>query len=218
MVQQPALPKCGAQRVRVTAVLLIACLGLVLVGCGLLGDSKPPAQPKIEAIGGEIPAELARQSWVRQYWPENPPRLVARLRLRNGSFLHLSDWDEQPRCRLVYVADADGTHRRYSTATCGLLPLGDPTTDRILDVRFDKPDDGFSPRITTGTVDSSIEELRITFTNCGSRSYLLEGPIVPSKPTRRVFLLDMGKCTWGKVQAQRGGRVIDTLELYPAAD
>ena len=187
-------------------------------GCGVLGGEQAPDAPRIEAASGAVPDDLRKEGWVRELWPADTPPVVARLQLENGSFLFLTDWKRQPRCRLLYVAQGDGSDRRYSRAACGPLPSGDRAADKVLDLYSDQPTDGVSPRITTGTVDSSVEELRITFTECGSRTYALDGPTVPSKPTRRVFMLDLGDCTWGKLEALRNGQVVETYESYPNAD
>lgn len=203
--------------VRVLLVGLVTFAGAV--GCDALGGARAPAPdaPKIEAASGDVPDDLRQEDWVRELWPAETPPLVARLPLENGSFLFLTDWEPPSRCRLLYVAQSDGGDRRYSRTTCGLLPTGDRAADKVLDLYSDQPTDGVSPRITTGTVDSAVEELRITFAECGSRSYALDGPTVPSKPTRRVFMLDMGDCTWGKLEALRNGQVVERYESYPSA-
>jgi hypothetical protein len=202
-------------RLSMLAPLLAVVVGAV--GCNVGGGNGAPGAPTIERAQGPVPNDLAQEPWVRQFWPAGPPRLIGRLKLRDGTYLFLTDWSEQPRCRLLYVARADGTGRTYGRTTCGVLPLGDRATDRIIDLYADAPNDGVSPRITTGTVDASMEEMRIHFTDCGSRTYQLDGPLVPSKPTRRIFLLDMGDCSWGKLEAIREGQVAASFEAFPSA-
>lgn len=184
-----------------------------VAGWNLLADQTSPGAPRIEAATGSVPDDLLAENWVRELWPSTAPPIVARLRLRNRSFLYLTDWDAT-HCRLFFVADADGSDRRESGASCGILLSG----LRVLDLHSHHPIDGVSPRITTGTVTSSVTDLRITFTHCGSRTYALDGPTVPSKPTRRVFMLDMGDCDWGKLEALRDGNVVETHESYANAD
>lgn len=40
---------------------------------------------------------------------------------------------------------------------------------------------------------------------------------MPSLPSRRVFLLDMGACVWGKLEALRDGVIVDSREVYESA-
>jgi len=157
---------------------------------------------------------------VRNLWPDGMPSLVARLKLRGENsdlFLYLSDWTREKRCWLKYIAREDGVGGlRYIQNRCGFLPLGDPASDAVLDLLQDGPEASAPTRITVGTVDSTVDELRLTFLDCGSRSYALDGPTIPSKPSRRVFLLDQGGCEWEKAEAVRDGEVVDEDVDYGA--
>lgn len=193
-------------------------IALTTAGCGLpFVGQDPPAQPSIEQATGSVPGFVGEGSpWIHETWGDDLPPLVAKLRLNSphdGLSLYLSDWAPPVRCWLQFIAEADGSGGAvYKRNVCGVLPKGDPAADDPIFISQYGPEDSAPTRITVGTVDSSFEELRLTFLECGSRSYVLDGPTVPSKPTRRVFTLDQGDCEWEKAEALRGGAVVAKVD------
>ena len=74
------------------------------------------------------------------------------------------------------------------------------------------------PDVTLGTVDASIDEVRLTFEGeCGTHPYEGRGPLLRSYPSGRVFMLDQSdSCLWKAAEALKEGTVVGTYEK-PAA-
>lgn len=211
-----------SRRLAAAAVVVAAA---VIAGCSLLGSDNPPGQPRIEAISGELPTFTGpyAATWAERL-PKPPPPLVARLRLNgrnDDEYLYMSDLIQgSGQCWVEFVAPGDAP-----ADAVYLEPwrCGSPNPKRVLNLLVGGGRERGAPTlITTGTVDASVDELRITFTtslgDCGSSTYPLDGPTMPSAPNRRAFMLDMGDCRWGKLEALRAGQVVDTYESYPGAD
>lgn len=201
------------------AAIAAAVAALATAGCSIVGGNEPPPQPRIEPISTEMPTFTGPYAVQAERLPAPPPRIVARLRLNGGNddqYLYMSDlflsgcWAE------FTATEASSGNATY------LDPWMCIPGDRATNLFQTGPERGAPTRATAGTVDSSLDELRITFKtrqeDCGSRTYALDGPTMPSAPSRRVFLLDMGNCEWGKVEALRDGQVVDTYEQHPYRD
>jgi hypothetical protein len=74
------------------------------------------------------------------------------------------------------------------------------------------------PDVTLGTVDTSIQEVRLTFEgDCAERTYALRGPRLRSYPQRRIFMLDQTDgCSWSNAEGLVGDDVVAKFEK-PAA-
>jgi hypothetical protein len=174
--------------------------------------NEPPAQSDVKPIDRSAPL-LPETTKVTQ---GRPTRLLAALPLPTDRALYVGEWPSLPAshttiCYFAFesaypepdVADPEQTF-------CEELKNPVQLWERV-EYR------GW-PDITFGTVDSSIDEIRLMFDDpCASRTYKSRGPLLRSYPKRRVFMLDQsGSCLWESAQALRDGKTVATYEK-PAA-
>lgn len=197
-------------------LLLGIALALVATGCGSSSQegTEPPPAASIEHVDALAPTfppgaiSIARTT---------PGRLLARLRLdKNENSLFLGDWpsdgtDGGAACYFFYVAANDAPDEADPIqALCDRV-------SKPLEVREFAEFHGW-PKVTIGTVDSSVDTVRLTFAGgCGVGTYRLDGPVLRSSATRRVFILDQSDgCLWTTAEAIRDGAVVERYEK-PAA-
>lgn len=195
-------------------------LGIVtthfLAGCSssTRDPTEPPPPPLIERIDKSAPTfSPGAISIVR----EMPGRLVARLRVEeNEKSIFLGDWpsdasDQSAVCYFFYVAPSDAPDEADPIqALCDRV-------SKPLEIREFAEIDGW-PEVTIGTVDSTLDAVRLTFAGrCGARVYPVDGPRLPSNPSRTVFILDQSNgCLWRTAEAIRSDLVVERYEK-PAA-
>lgn len=192
---------------------LAALVGGTAGGCGIGDDpTKPRPRPDIELIDQPAPP-LAETT---EYTEGRPTRLLASLPLHEGRGLYLGEWPSLPvsqttMCYFAFesdypepdVADPENTF-------CDDLARPVHLWERGEHARW--------PDVTFGTIDVSIDEVRLTFEGaCGTQTYEARGPLLRSYPKRRVFMLDQSdSCLWKMAEALRDGTVVATYEK-PAA-
>ena len=186
-------------------MILGIAFAIAIVGWLLL-RSGAPSEPRIERTHGAVPAAVIASLPGGQSVTLQP--LVARLRSSGDVYVYLADF--RAGCFLDYVAHASGGAAIYQRSIC--IPVYANSTLRLLH----EPDDsgGTLNRhwLTVGTVDAGIEKLRRTFRQCGSKTYTLNAPLLPSDPSRRIFMLDGGSCDWKLAELLTGGSVVARVE------
>jgi hypothetical protein len=197
----------------------VGCVFLLLsvsVGCsGINSDSE-----------GSTPPPLSKVDWLDEPAPPLPfdavysrdlyPRLLARLKLRDSDYS-------------AYLADFVPDRSKPTAGACYLeyVAKGDDDDDlgasqlRCRDLRdvvaLDQLPVGDGREVVLGTVDKSIDRLRVKFDECGENvvaTYPLRGRMLPTKPSRRIFMLDAGSCSWSTARAFRNGVQV-AFEIRP---
>lgn len=180
---------------------------------------RPPPLAPIEPLNEPAPA----LSFDTTLPSQARPRLVARLRLREPNedyTVYVADFvpDRLGRtvCFLRYLARGDGQDDDDlgpNDSTCV-----DPR--EVIGLHREVGSGNETPRVLAGVVYRNINALRIEFSECGVATYPLRGPLLPSEPSRRIFIIDDGDdCRWYKAQALRDGVVVEeVLKPEPPSD
>jgi hypothetical protein len=210
----------------VRAVLLL-CSVLVLSACGSSSKSSQPAaqpQPKvppgIESIDEAAALPVLTQTQFCQGSderclpsPDEAEKLIHAMEPAEGATaraiaqLQLSARGPNARARLIAwtsragdlcleteVRDGEGGSFRHASGPC-VRPY---CTKLCLSVFGAGTSE--APRLLSGVVDSKADELRITYDDGRVVPYGLTGPLVPGFPGYRVFMLDLGRGLYERIE------------------
>jgi hypothetical protein len=178
-------------------------------------DSRSDEKPRADSC--EPTPEEARefQETMQEYReavkpaPGAAPRAIARLRLDRpgGATALLIAWRAQSGklCLADETRELDGGRSSGPTGPCA---AGHPTCPDLCLSRSG----GITGRELafelSGVVAARADELRIVFEDGRAARYPLVGPLVPGFPESRVFMLDLGRSLYEKIELLVGGKVL----------
>jgi hypothetical protein len=208
--------------------VLILCSVLVLSACGSSSKSSQPAAtepqskvpPAIEKIdeAAAVPVltatEFCQGSDGRcQPSPDEAERLSNAMAPANGATakgiaeLPLSARGPNARARLIAwkgrsgdlcleteVQDGNVASLRHASGPCVR------TDCKRLCVSVVGTGTSGAPQLLSGVVDSKADELRVTYDDGRVVPYGLTGPLVPGFPGYRVFMLDLGRSLYQRLE------------------
>lgn len=207
--------------------VLILCSVLALSACGSSSTSSQPAtepQPKvppaIESIdeaaavpvlaqtqfcqGSDEPCQPSPDEAEKLIHAMEPAkaataRAIAQLRLPArgpNARARLIAWKSRSGelCLETQVEDGKGGSLRHGSGPCAR------TDCKKLCVSVFGAGTSEAPRLLSGVVDSKADELRITYDDGRVVPHGLTGPLVPGFPGYRVFMLDLGRDLYRRLE------------------
>ena len=206
--------------------VLILCSVLALCACGSSSKSSRPAtqpQPKvppgIESIDEAAAVPVLTQTQFCQGSdercqpsPDEAERLIHAMEPAKGAAaraiaqLRLSARGPNSRARLIAwtsrsgdlcleteVQDGEGGSLLHASGPCARTDC-----KKLCVSVFGAGSE--APRLLSGVVDSKADELRITYDDGRIVPYGLTGPLVPGFPGYRVFMLDLGRDLYQRLE------------------
>jgi hypothetical protein len=207
----------------VSGVRALVLLGCVLVACSCGAAREESLQraghpaPPIEAID-EPAADLVR-SWAERFVPEMrpvegaEPRAIAQLDLDSESgskAVPLVAW----RSGAGSLCLAIETKNRWGEGAfvvgcepdlpaCGDLCLERSAYGHGADIKY----------VVFGAVAASADELRVIYDNGETVRFPLVGPLVPGSPSSRVFMFELGRRLYRRLELLAGGEVTTSVSI-----
>jgi hypothetical protein len=165
-----------------------------------------------------VAAEQA-QVWLTAVTPApgSEPRTVAKLTLSSNGVLRFIVWHNAAGelCTDIEEDSPDGSGGGGGPG--GPCIPGHPNCGKVCVDSTAEGDIGDLLYVLTGFVPSDGDSVRVTFRGGAVRMYPLNGPVVGTD--RRVFMLELGRQDWRRVEVFRGDRLLaaEDLPAYLAA-
>jgi hypothetical protein len=143
--------------------------------------------------------------------PDSPPRVVAKLALRDGGQGLFIAWrnGSGSLCWQVEEQHPDNGGGGGPAGPCADVHGCDA-------ICLNSGASGIpTDWMLTGTVAADADELRVTRADGAVVTYPLAGPVLPDSSSR-VFMLELGRSDWRKLELVRDGAVVETANM-PAA-
>jgi len=138
------------------------------------------------------------------------PRAIAQLRLpaRGPSArARLVVWRTQSN-KLCAEADEEDEDGGGGEGPLGPCVPGAQCADICLDLSGDSRGNAVYAYLLNGVVASQADDLRITLDDGRVEDFALTGPVVPGFPKYRVFMLDLGRDLYRRLELRRDDKVI----------
>ena len=169
-----------------------------------------------DCTAGEL-RRFEREMTAPTLEPGETPRIVATLALRFAN---------TPRAYFVeYKSRGAGMCGFVYDARAPIEPVGgvvacteEPHCDAVCLSSSDTSGEGAEHTLVAGTVPTEADSLRLMFRGGRTAVYPLDGPVLPSDRTRRVFMVELdGFRDYRRAQALRNGQVI-AEQVMPTLD
>lgn len=181
--------------------------------CLRFGDSKTDNNDACTPTPDEMEKSIQMQQMFEQAVQPakgTEPRAIAQLRLRARgpkARVRLDVWRAQSN-KLCVQTDEQDKGASGGGGPSGPCVPGTRCANLCLDLSGSSGRDAVYAYLLSGVVASQADDLRITLDDGRQEDFALTGPVVPGFPKYRVFMLDLGRDLYRKLELRHDDEVI----------